>query len=423
MKCYIILYCKIILLQFSLIKCIIKLPINIEMIDDKNYTFSTYFLNKKVTTEIKIGNPNQIIRPLLIFNESNFYILKSSFNTEKSLTYKELSETSKKHIGEKVVLVEESFIFNNEKKEEIKINNLPFLLIKTPNKNTIENCLGLSPGRVSDIDNIFNSIKKYKVLNSTIFTIKFDKKNKNKGELIIGGYPSEYDKNYNDKYFEYSNVEITEYEQYWKLNMDKFYYGDTLFFDKYHLNVDFDIRLNGIVAIEPFFTQIDLEFFNDYVNSEICSIYENNQYLYYICEKNIDLNKLKYIKLYSKDLNYTFELDAKNLYEEINGRYIFLIFFDKSQPYRWTLGIPFLRKYQMVFNIDKRIIGFYTQIDNLYFNISILLIVVIIIVLVIILFFLIFLYFKLLKYKSKRKIRSNEINEIYDYSPNYKNLI
>ena len=172
------------------------------------------------------------------------------------------------------------------------------------------------------------------------------------------------------------------------------------------------ININGIFVNQPLVETIDQYFFNQYIFNNTCSVNNiSDQYFYYVCDKIIDLKLFKNIKMFCRALNYTFEMKVEELIEEIMGKYYFMIFYDSKQPYRSTLGIPFLKKYQMVFNQNKKTVGFYTKFDNQktsYF------IIIFIFILIVIICFLIFIYFKFLNYK-KRKLRSNEIDDIYYY--------
>ena len=394
---------------------IIHIPFNIEQYDSNNFNFTNYFLKTNVTAEFKIGSPSQIIKSLLFTDESIFYLLKSSYNIEKSETYIKNKEINIKFIGDQVFKAEDTLIFMNEKNEEIIIKNFPFLLVSHSNKDTKPNCFGLSPNLVLKTNNynIFNALQNINIIKTQIFTIKFDNKNQKKGELIIGGYPSEYDNKYNHKYYEYTHIKKDELEnEMWKIEIDKFYYDDKIIMVNYILEADLNININGIFVNQPLVETIDQYFFNQYIFNNTCSVNNiSDQYFYYVCDKIIDLKLFKNIKMFCRALNYTFEMKVEELIEEIMGKYYFMIFYDSKQPYRSTLGIPFLKKYQMVFNQNKKTVGFYTKFDNQktsYF------IIIFIFILIVIICFLIFIYFKFLNYK-KRKLRSNEIDDIYYY--------
>ena len=72
-----------------------------------------------------------------------------------------------------------------------------------------------------------------------------------------------------------------------------------------------------------------------------------------------------------------------------------------------------MKKFQMVFDQDREIIGFYTSINDKkffgFFQILSLFFLFIIIILS-------FLYFRLL-FKKTKKIRANELDENFDYTP------
>ena len=86
--------------------------------------------------------------------------------------------------------------------------------------------------------------------------------------------------------------------------------------------------------------------------------------------------------------------------------------FEYQSQYHWKMGKPFLKKYQFIYDIDRREIGFLVnhQIKN-KFNLDILFIFILL-GLIFILIFIIFKYFK-----NKRKKRLNEIEENFLYIP------
>ena len=67
-----------------------------------------------------------------------------------------------------------------------------------------------------------------------------------------------------------------------------------------------------------------------------------------------------------------FELSYEDLFISISDNIYFLIIFRKEGLYQtnqtWKLGIPFLKKYQIIFNTDTKRIGYYvkdkTNINN-----------------------------------------------------------
>ena len=105
------------------------------------------------------------------------------------------------------------------------------------------------------------------------------------------------------------------------------------------------------------------------------------------------------------------------------SKLFFLIYFnklDKNQFRFWILGKPFIKKYQFIFEQEKRLVGFYQIIENpiSYFKLQVTLICILSSI-IIILWILVFRYFK---YKIRKK-RINEIDDIYDYSSYKKECI
>ena len=131
----------------------------------------------------------------------------------------------------------------------------------------------------------------------------------------------------------------------------------------------------------------------------------------YYCNDDILIENFQNIKLFHKDGNFTFELNYKDLFKKVNGKYYFLMYFQKHNPFSFIVGKPFLKKYLFVFNQDKRTIGYYKIIpsnNNLF----------IVWLLIIICFFIIILlgsYILIYRPGKLRKKRLNEIDDEYKY--------
>ena len=60
-------------------------------------------------------------------------------------------------------------------------------------------------------------------------------------------------------------------------------------------------------------------------------------------------------------MNFTFEFDYDNLFEENNGIYYFKIIYVLNEDKEWQFGKPFLEKYSTTFDIESRKIYFYNK--------------------------------------------------------------
>ena len=97
--------------------------------------------------------------------------------------------------------------------------------------------------------------------------------------------------------------------------------------------------------------------------------------------------------------------------------------FSQASDYKWVFGEIFLKKYYFTFNPDKKLIGFYANINNKKNNDEKkdygktgLIILIIGIILIIINAIIFGLYFWKKKYGKERRKRANELNDdYYDY--------
>ena len=169
-------------------------------------------------------------------------------------------------------------------------------------------------------------------------------------------------------------------------------------------------------------------FFKYFNNNEICNIFNyspSGKYFLGITCKAIDNFKIKEfpsLYFYNRELNYTFELDYNDLFKKIGDNYFFLIIFDQMIINIWKIGKPFLKKYQMTFDIDSKTINFYNLLikptspisiqNNSNSNNKILLIILISIGgIIIICGLLFFAYYLGKKLNSQRKKRANELGD------------
>ena len=114
-------------------------------------------------------------------------------------------------------------------------------------------------------------------------------------------------------------------------------------------------------------------FFKEYFNSNICieeSFTKNIQYSIIKCDKNkFDKEKKKFpdLYLYNKGLQTNFILSYEDLFITLGNYIYFMIIFRTSLTQQkkeiWELGIPFLKKHQIVFNPDTKKIGYYSNLN------------------------------------------------------------
>ena len=442
---------------FSLIKNEIRIPFKSKLYS-KNFSkiltkeeLEEYLLNlihNDIYIELEIGTPTQQkIQSFLKFEEYPFFILgkdisSSMYNQSNSLTYKTELYPHVFLDGEEQIkwgYVSNDSILINNKKDNSKILTKEFsFILVTETKTKSPSNIGLMiPNQYSSIPDIsfITQLKKQELINDYSFIINYTSIDKGEGEFIIGGPPHSYNKKYNQKYFRKKNaINKPKYIMY-GLEFDLINYGNNISNIGGVMTCKFLSDFGLIVGSNNYYEIIFETFFKDKLSKGLC--YKNiikltiewrigeKNYEYFYCEKKVDISELKNIRFIHKEMNFIFEFNYKELFQEIDNLYIFKIIFTKSQNFYWIFGKLWLAKYLMVFNQDTKTIGHYYYIsDNLKeennqnkneINITLL---VCIIVLGIIFIFLCLYYFIYFFKKDNRKIRLNEINDEYEYEYN-----
>ena len=296
---------------------------------------------------------------------------------------------------------------------------------------------------IEENTNIITQLKKQNYISSYSFVVKFDDNSQEKGKIIIGGKPHEYDpRHYSEQYFIYYKASMTNFYGNWGINFYDIQYDGTSYSSAKSVEITFDSPF--ILATETFKNKLDNMFFNNLTYSDYCKEEIINDYFVKYCENSI----IKYFKnisfvfpidYISNNKTNILEFSYKDLFVKApgdNNLYVFQIIF-KDGYFRWKLGLLFFKKYSVVFDQDNKIFGFYSEtgeynIDNednednddnddnkknqkkkSDSNLPISWILVII--LSIFLIGLAFAFYKILPY-IRRKRKANELDDDYDYS-------
>ena len=176
-------------------------------------------------------------------------------------------------------------------------------------------------------------------------------------------------------------------------------------------------------------------YFNNYLENNICKelsildknisnndFYNEQKIEYYKIEclsDNFDIkdiNNLPNLKLINIPFNYTFIFSGNDLFLKEDNKYIFQVFF--ANVSYWYIGRLFLYKYQLIFNEDNNLIGFYTgkKEKNIIKNTNFFQIVLFIIISLFCLF-LLFIFYKKIKImllKNDKK-KAKELEDDFSY--------
>ena len=360
--------------------------------------FIKYYFKNEIYTHINIGNPTQHIIFNINMNDYLFYIGKGScydnslsfYNYNKSTSFKRLTDFkySYKNLID-VIYATESFQFYNDinMNSSQTFKNLSLILGARIDKsnNSYDYCgnIGFAvetaslnftyPFFINQIKNIDNNIN---FIFSFVYITNTDQ------FLIVGTAPHKININkFNNKNLEFIDIDKKNNNNLeWKINFHKIYFekNNEIVLVNEFFNAEIDININYIVCSNEYFKLIVDNYFNDYINNGVFKIEnvtseENQEIIYQVIKcirKDIftykEMSKFPTLNFYSSSLDYHFTIGFENLFEEINNEIFFLIIneVNKEKENKWKLGKIFLKKYEFVFNMEEKSIGFYKPISK-----------------------------------------------------------
>ena len=291
-------------------------------------------------------------------------------------------------------------------------------------KNENENFVGNGLFK-EESANLITQLKKRDKINSYVFSIKYT--NDDNGEIIIGDLPHEYSPNkYSSQNYFFDTVSITKEPPFnWHFTYDKCLYGEEEVDKSNMVKLSIDFRfIKGNSFLKK---NLEKNFFA--MNN--CNKKQINDYDIFYCTKDALKNfKPIIFKLQSKYCptitNANFEFTADDLFikdNNDNDKYYFQIIFNTDGLFHnWVFGKPLFKKYQMVFDQDKKTYGFYLEnsfniintLPNNIANTSTKISWILVVFLLIVSLGLLYALHKLLP-KIPRKLKANELEENFSY--------
>ena len=247
--------------------------------------------------------------------------------------------------------------------------------------------------------------------------------NINQGNLIIGNYPH---LNKKEKYkienFYLNKIDLNSKNFYYNINMYKIYYGNYLLNEEYKITFSYE---NGLIKGPKYFQNyIENTFFNYYINLNKCNKFISNKLInniYYICNDKKIIKNFKELNFRTRGNDFNFTLNYKDLFYKFNNKYYFLIFFvnnDNDSNKNWEFGIPFFQKYKIIFDMEKKHIGYYKINKKIKKKIKINLIEILILFsllnIIILLIYIMYHKCKLLYLKYIKKIKEFDEKDLND---------
>ena len=324
---------------------------------DLNYL--EQFVNNSIYIEIPIGSPEQKVPFQITFDESTTYILQSSnlFNKEKSSSYKLIQDKNNiwNQRYENGLISNDSIKLSTNEKQIVNLSDFSFVLVKNYNTTRYNRGfpssilgLNLDVGFMESDLNFLTILKLNNIINSYTFTLKYTKENE--GKIFIGGFPHEYNKNYNEKYLRSTLCQKTGPKFFYSIYFDNVQIGKEQFVNNFNKIAELKPDFGLIVGASGFKSKIEEIYFNQYYQKKICNevlIYktfweiwerdedEEDQFDYesgndeafkvIVCSNKINVKKFPSLKFYNKDLEVNFELNYKDLFKKYKKKYYFLI--------------------------------------------------------------------------------------------------
>ena len=430
---------------------IIKIPfgiINTEKDIDSSPLISKLVYNK-LYINFTIGTPPKKIKLFLRKDSFSLFINEANFNQTSSNSLELLSglKTFFLDIYTTGYFSKDIMNFGNYKNDNLKLD---FVLSVSDDNYLGGFGLKIPFNSADSVPSFLFTLKNNSIISSLTWTLKYNYSNKPLiesindknnpiGELIIGGDPHEYEENksiYSENQYNFLEAPIHDRKYYWNLKFKSIYTlseGDKIgiinnnyWTDEISLKAEYSV----IWGPEVYKEIIHKIFFDKYgYKNTICfekPIPQRSNLHYIECDRNdnFDLKKYPTIFFESLEFNKTFELTYEDLFvlDEKSNKFIYLIVFPVNYyESTWSLGIPFIRKYQFTFNEDKKVIGFYNSNDNtkdkekkkskiwLYFLVTFLFIVFCILLV------LLGMLIHKMVYGEKRRKKANELDDDYDY--------
>ena len=381
-----------------------------------NEDFLSNILSRHLCTEFIIGSNKEKIRSTINMSQIGFYIYDKAYNYNSSSSFQSSNKIKSfylrnsengYHANDTLCLMEydSKRKLNSYDMKNCKIfNKVNFELLKSVGEsNKISyysqyGVIGLGMHTNQDeyvVTTFIKALKDTDMLNSHYFSFNFIENDKNKeiqGYLYIG--QEEQDENLGIKHKVVSMPNSGQV--FWNLKFQKIHCAvynesNSSIYENYR---EFEKKLAELIADLPYIigiksykNYIDNYFFRELLNAAICSLKKiklDEDYSTYVCDSTSELFREKYEYKFPKlifdhyDLNKSFILDKNDLFtynyldKSDHNIYFLILFSDKKGKYnpyspsqneiqRWKLGIPFFKKYKLIFNADSREISYYEK--------------------------------------------------------------
>lgn len=245
--------------------------------------------------------------------------------------------------------------------------NLMFLdAKKVKNGEDIIGVIGLnhSDSFASLIDNLIN--KKH-IISNNIITIKLNRDiNTNFGEITLGEVPSYMIGNTSDYFGTCKGIG-------YKCKINSAIILNTNREDEGPYEIDeevtFDLNTNRIIVPSYFMTYVELEVIRRLLDKNKCIDDQVNskgekEYVSFICDSIDGESNGGFVFLFD---HYGMKIRFGDMFKKTERGYE-LIFISAKEQEQWIFGLPIFELFDMTFDKDKEIIGFYSKVNTMKVN-------------------------------------------------------
>ena len=365
----------------------LKLPLNIVSFPNEKELLSITTENvlvmlskSRLQTELTLGSNKQKLPTDISFEHYPVYI-SSILCEENIIKFNQASSTSFIDYGKidglnlnqnclKCNISKDDFYFNYINNNEQGNSDIPITFIigymLQSQYNSISAEIGFSPTKPKKDPSVLNflvQLKKSNLISNKNFMFHLNL-NEKKGDLLLGAYNNKFYQNSEKfKYF-YVSAENGNI-QYWEFLLDNAYYGKKYISEKNKVV----ISLNQYFIYVPFYMKqiLDEDFFKELYDKKICDLINLNKTstYFYVCDDSININKMKIYYFFPNNLNEPIEfvLSPKDLFLKFGkNKLLYIVGFNYDIDY-WHFNLPFIMKYQPIFDLENKIIAFYNDLN------------------------------------------------------------
>ena len=353
--------------------------------DTTESDFYSNIAHNRIYTTLKIGTPSQEIKVQIKMLQFSLCVRNNTiYKYNTSSTYKKNGNEFSAYNADyyRAIPSNESIIIRND--DEV-LNDIKFMLT-TNSKYDLDGIFGLQIHENNYLTyghGLINQLKLKKLINNEVFFFNYPT------------FDILYNVLFRSVYWDGKEIETSAIG---KINIE-----------------------DGYIIGSKSYEEAVYKFFQPHIVNKKCKSQEVNVlYTTYICDEydNLNISSFPNLIFYNSDTNYNLTITYKDLFVKKGEKIYFMIVFDKKgYNAQWTLGSIVLRNNMIVFDMDKRLIGFYDPNNAKYkkekLNTSLYIIFITIAGIIIIALIGFILYKFVWKKKGKK---AYELNDDYDYN-------